>query len=178
MWFDSWNDIARILLLGTASYVTLVLVLRVSGKRTLSQLNAFDFIVTVAIGSTLATIFLNSDVSWSEGVVALALLVGLQFVVAWTLSRRERLRGVVTAQPDVLLRNGVLLHDALRRSRLSESEVIQAVRNSGSGDLSDIAAVVLETNGKLSVISVAKMGNGSALAGVNGAGKHGVDEKR
>ena len=80
MWFDSWSDVLRTLLLGGAAYVTLVLVLRVSGRRTLSQLNAFDFVVTVALGSTLATILLSSDVAWAEGATALILLAALQFV--------------------------------------------------------------------------------------------------
>lgn len=56
MWFDSWSDILRIILVGAASYTTLVAILRLSGKRTLGQLNVFDFVVTVALGSTLATI--------------------------------------------------------------------------------------------------------------------------
>ena len=90
MWFDRWSDLARVLLVGSASYATLVVVLRASGKRTLAKLNAFDLVVTVAIGSTLATAFLNSDVSWSEGVVALCVLALLQFVVATVTASTRR----------------------------------------------------------------------------------------
>jgi uncharacterized membrane protein YcaP (DUF421 family) len=72
MWFDSWSDILRVVLAGSAAYAWLVALLRVSGKRTLAKLNAFDLVVTVAFGSTLATILLSSDVSWSEGAAALA----------------------------------------------------------------------------------------------------------
>lgn len=169
MWFDSWSDIVRILLLGTAAYVTLIIALRLTGKRTLSQLNAFDFVVTVALGSTLSTIFLSSSVSWADGATALGLLVALQFVVAWASSRRERLRRVVTAEPRLLLRDGAIRFDALKACRMTESEVRQAVRSTGSGDLSRIAAVVLETNGKLSVVPRSQEGNGSALDGVKGA---------
>lgn len=164
MWFDSWSDIARTLLVGGAAYLALMLVLRVSGKRTLSQLNAFDFVVTVALGSTLATVLLSSDVSWAEGVVALALLAGLQFVIAWVTTRWQPLRKIVTSSPQVLLRDGVVDPGALRKARLSEAEVRQAVRSSGTGDLSDVAMVVLETNGKISVIPASKRGNGSALS--------------
>jgi hypothetical protein len=78
MWFDSWSDIARILAVGAAAYLALVVLLRISGKRTLARLNAFDWVVSVAFGSPLATILLSSDVSWSEGVVALILLAALQ----------------------------------------------------------------------------------------------------
>jgi uncharacterized membrane protein YcaP (DUF421 family) len=171
MWFDTWSDVLRILIIGTASYVTLVLLLLGFGKRTLGQLNAFDFIVTVALGSTLATILLNSSVSWSEGLAALVVLAFLQFLVAWVSARRPRLRSALTSEPVLLLRDGRMLTDVLRGNRLTESEVLQAVRGSGSGDVSDIAAVVLETNGKLSVITKSKFGSGSALQGVQETAK-------
>jgi uncharacterized membrane protein YcaP (DUF421 family) len=169
MWFDSWADILRILLVGSAAYATLVVVLRASGKRTLGQLNAFDFVVTVALGSILATILLSTDVSWTEGAAAFVLVAALQFVVAWISARWPRARGAFTARPVLLLVDGELRRDALRANRLTESEIRQAVRGSGSGDLSSIAAVVLETNGKLSVIPSTKIGNRSALDGVAGA---------
>jgi uncharacterized membrane protein YcaP (DUF421 family) len=168
MWFDSWADVLRILIVGSAAYATLVIVLRVSGKRTLGQLNAFDFVVTVALGSILATILLSSDVSWAEGAVAFALVAALQYIVAWISSRWPGARGTFTSRPVLLLKDGQVLHDALQANRLTESEIRQAVRGTGSGDLSSIAAVVLETNGKLSVIPTSKMGNASALNGVAG----------
>ena len=169
MWFDSWSDIARVLAVGTAAYATVVVVLRLSGKRTLSKLNAFDLVVSVALGSTLATILLNSDVSWAEGATALALLAALQFVVAWTTTRLPGGRSVVTARPTLLLDDGRLLHDALRQQRVTEDEIRQAVRATGSGDLGDIAAVVLESDGSMSVISAAQAGDRSALDGVRRA---------
>ncbi|MGY2744449.1 DUF421 domain-containing protein [Pseudarthrobacter albicanus] len=169
MWFDSWADILRVLIIGSVSYAALVVVLRVSGKRTLGQLNAFDFIVTVALGSTLATILLSSDVAFFEGLTALALLAGLQFVVAWVSSHVPGARSAVTSKPVALVVFGELQHAQLRRNRLSESEVLQAVRGTGSGDLADIAAVVLETNGTISVIPKSKLGDGPALDSVHHA---------
>lgn len=169
MWFDSVNDLLRILLVGAAAYAVLVVVLRVSGKRTLGQLNAFDFVVTVSLGSTLATILLSSEVSFAEGITALALLAALQFLVAWISSRWPAARRVLTAEPAILLANGVVRHEALRRNRLTESELRQAVRMQGTGDLSDVKAAVLETNGKLSIITYAKYGSGSALQGIGGS---------
>ena len=82
MWFDSWSDLVRVAVIGASAYVTVVVVLRLSGKRTLAKLNAFDLVVTVALGSTLATILLSSDVSWAEGALALAMLALLQSLVA------------------------------------------------------------------------------------------------
>lgn len=167
MWFDSWSDLAGVALVGTATYVVLIVVLRVSGKRTLSQLNAFDFVVTVALGSMVATIILSAEVSLAEGVTALVLLAALQFAVAGISSRWKRLRRVVTAGPTLLLLHGRMDSDALRRHRLSESEVLQAIRTSGRGDVNAIAAVVLESSGALSVVSEDHMGDASALGDVD-----------
>lgn len=163
MWFTTWSDLVRVLLVGSAAYVCLVLILRVSGKRTLAKLNAFDLVVTVALGSTLATILLSSDVSWAEGTVALILLAALQYFAALVSSRRPRSRTVLTARPTVLVDHGVVLDTALREQRVSPGEINQAVRASGVGDLGRIAAVVLETDGSLSVISREQFGDGSAL---------------
>ena len=59
MLFDDWRSLGRVLLVGTAVYISLVAILRISGKRTLTKFNAFDFVVTVALGSTLATVLLS-----------------------------------------------------------------------------------------------------------------------
>src|ERR671929_1866683 len=119
MWFDDWSDLGRVLAVGAAAYGALVVLLRISGKRTLAKLNAFDWVVSVALGSTLATILLSSDVSWTEGITALALLAVLQFAVAWTTTHLPRGRSVVTARPTLLLEDGRVLSEALRAQRMT-----------------------------------------------------------
>lgn len=168
MWFNSWIDVGRVALVGSAAYALLVLVLRLSGKRTLSQLNAFDFVVTVALGSTLATILLSKDVALVEGVAALALLAGLQYLVAIVSSRWPVTRVAITSRPTLLLFEGRVRSDALRRHRLTVSELRQALRMQGVGDVAQVKAVVLETNGTMSIITEGKYGDGSALEDVTG----------
>lgn len=143
MWFSTWPDLARIVLVGAAAYVTLVVILRTSGKRTLAKLNAFDLVVTVALGSTLATIFLDKNVTWAHGAVALATLALLQFLVA-AFTTRLGGRAVVTASPTLLVQQGQILWPAVRAQRVTETEVWQAVRSSGIGDIAMVAAAVLE----------------------------------
>ncbi|SFB50314.1 Protein of unknown function [Amycolatopsis marina] len=166
MFFDSWGGLGRVVLVGIPAYVLLVIVLRLSGKRTLAKMNAFDLVVTVALGSTLATVLLTADVALAEGVLALALLVAAQFVVAWLGVRVPAIRGAVRSDPTLLLWQGRLRPDALREQRVSETEVLQAIRSHGIGGLDQVAAVVLETNGKLSVIPIAKAGTLDALNNV------------
>lgn len=163
MFFDNAFGLLRVVVIGPLAYVALVTVLRVAGKRTLSQLNAFDYVVTVALGSTLATAILSKDVAFWEGMLGFVTLALLQFVIAWTSLRWGWIERMVKADPSVLLRDGQF-HDAtLRRERVSRDEVRAAVRGHGFGNLAQVAAVVLETDGKISVIGKDKAGSGDAL---------------
>ena len=169
MFFDDASGLIRVLIVGSGAYIWLIGLLRVSGKRTLAQLNAFDFIVTVAFGSTLATVALSSSVAWVEGALALALLAALQFVVAWAAVHMSWFRRVVTSAPTVLVRDGRPVHSALVSQRISEESLNQIVRSAGIGGLELVAAVVLESNGKISVVPDSQLGSGSVIPGEGGA---------
>nr|WP_312359900.1 YetF domain-containing protein [Stutzerimonas balearica] len=153
MFFSSATTLIRTLVVGVLAYVSLVLLLRVSGRRTLSKMNAFDLVVTVALGSTFATILLSRDVSLAQGVLALASLIALQYAVTWSSVRVAWVRKLVTGEPALLFYRGRFLGEALRKARVTEAELRAAVRASGSASLEGIEAVVLETDGSFSVIS-------------------------
>ncbi len=152
MLFDSWADLGRILATGVLAYVALVFLLRISGKRTLSKMNAFDFVVTVALGSTIAATILSADTSLAEGVLALALLIALQAFITWGSVRSERFQALIKSQPRLLLFRGRFLDDALQQERVTTEEVRAAIRSSGISRVEDVAGVVLETDGTLTVV--------------------------
>ncbi|MFZ5720627.1 MAG: DUF421 domain-containing protein [Pseudomonadota bacterium] len=153
MLFHDWSGIYRTVIVGVLAYVGLVLLLRISGKRTLTKLNAFDLVVTVALGSTLATILLTEKVALAEGLAAFATLIGLQFLVTWTSVRLGVVRRLVRSEPSLLLRDGELLRGAMSRERITEDEIRSAIRSAGIEDPSRVSAVVLEADGELSVIA-------------------------
>jgi uncharacterized membrane protein YcaP (DUF421 family) len=150
--FESWGGILRVLVTGTLAYGALVVLLRISGKRTLSKMNAFDFVVTVALGSTLATILLNKQMPVLEGVAALALLIALQFVITWLSVRSDWVKHIAKSEPSLLLRDGILLNEAMHRERVTAEEIDAAIRESGAEDRKSVSCVVLESDGSLSVI--------------------------
>ncbi len=152
MFFDNWGGLVRVVVVGVCAYVALLLLLRASGKRTLAKLNAFDFVVTVALGSTLATVLLSSDVALTEGVLAMAVLVTMQFLVAWLSVRSRRVEGLVKSEPTLIYRSG-FLHAPMRRMRVTEDEIRQAARAAGHAGLDEVSAVVLENDGSLSILS-------------------------
>jgi len=152
VFFDDVQNLIRIVVVGIAAYIGLVFILRITGKRTLSKMNAFDMVVTVAFGSTLATVLLNKDVTLAEGLVAFALLAGLQLAVTATSVRSERLQRLVKATPTLLVYRGDFLHRALLAERVTTEEIYAAVRAAGIVDLADVDAVVLETDSSFSVL--------------------------
>ena len=111
----------------------LILLLRVSGKRTLSKWNAFDFVVTIALGSTLATALLSKQTTLAQGVLAFVLLVGLQFVITWLSVRSGIVRRWMKSEPALLLFEGQMLRDALHREHVTEGGLGEALRHSGVG---------------------------------------------
>lgn len=168
MWWSEWPSIWHIVLVGAAAYVSLVMLLRTTGKRTLGKLNAFDLVATIALGSVLATAVTSPDQPWAVAVVGMLVLVGAQFVVAQVTTWLPQGRWFVTAQPTLVVRHGEILNDALHRARLTRGELDQAVRSAGVGSVHDLGAVVLETDGSLSVVPTSAVADGSCLAGVTG----------
>jgi uncharacterized membrane protein YcaP (DUF421 family) len=152
MFFNGWYALGRVLLVGVLAYAALVLLLRISGNRTLSKLNAFDLVVTVSLGSTLATVLLSKDISLSEGALAFAILIGLQFLVTWSSVRAGWFSRLVKSEPVLLFHRGRFLSQAMRRARIVEPEVLSVLRTQGVARLEEVEAVVLETDGSLSVI--------------------------
>lgn len=151
MFFNGWEALARTILVGLLAYLALVALLRISGKRSLSKMNAFDLVVTVALGSTLATILLSKDIALAEGIVAFALLIGLQWVITWLSVRSQTVARLVKAEPTLLLHRGRFLPLAMKRERIMEVEVLAALRNEGIAAIEQAEAVVLETDGSFSV---------------------------
>ena len=163
MLFDSWHGLMRVLVVGILAYAGVIAILRTSGKRTLAKMNAFDLVVTVALGSTLASTLLSKDVALFEGLLALVVLALLQFVIAWGSVRWRWVEEIAKSKPRRLLTNGVIDAAALREERVTREELLAAVRSGSFGGLEAIAAVVLETDGSFSVIPCTQLASGSAL---------------
>ena len=151
VFFDSWAGIGRILVTGTLAYLALIVMLRTSGKRTLGKFNAFDFVVTICLGSMLATIILTKSVPLVEGIVGLALLIFLQFVINWLSVRSRRVETLIKSSPVLLVHRGTYQEAVLRNERVTREEITAALHASGEPELSAFHSVVLETDGTLNV---------------------------
>lgn len=143
----------RTLVAAPLLYMVVVGFIRVSGKRSTSQMNNFDWIVTVAMGSLVASGIISENVGVLESMFAIALLLLAQYLLTWSVIRSDALATVVKASPRLLLFRGEILPDALRAERISRRELLSAIRDEGLPNLDDVTAVVLETDGTFSVIA-------------------------
>jgi uncharacterized membrane protein YcaP (DUF421 family) len=153
-WFGtSWAAVGFVVASTVATYLTVLVAVRLAGRRTVAQLSAFDLIVTVALGTLLASTIVSPDPSYVQASVGIATLLTLQVVVAALRRRSGFLRRVLEFEPEVVLRDGRLqLPSSLLSSQLSEGELRSRLREVGVFDLADVALVVLEPTGRISVL--------------------------
>lgn len=152
IWFESWSSLLRVIYITSAAYVSMIILLRISGKRTLSKMNAFDFVVTIALGSTLASVALNESIPLANGLTAIGLFIGFQFMFTWMSVRIKKLKNIITSQPSLIFYKGEFLHQAMKRERITIEEIHSAARKNNISSLGDIEMVILETTGDLAVI--------------------------
>jgi uncharacterized membrane protein YcaP (DUF421 family) len=176
--YDGWYSLWRTTVLGMLGYASVVFLLRISGRRTLSKMNAFDLVVTVALGSVLATVMLNKNVTLAQGALAFALLIGMQYLVTWSSVRTRWVRQVVTGEPALLFFRGDYLPIAMRKARVTEDEVRAAIRAAGKAELAQVEAVVLETDGSFSVVGGEAPNGISSLEGVKVPGPGSTEKIR
>ena len=133
-------------------YVLIVVMVRLVGKRTTSELNNFDWIINVTIGSLAASGILLKNVATADAIAAIAVLAACQFVTTMVVQRSRKAADVVKAEPTLLTHKGRYLREAMERTRISEEEIRAALRQKGITENAGANWVVLETNGQLSVI--------------------------
>lgn len=152
LFFDSWESIVRTALITVMSYTLLIILLRSFGKRTLSKMNAFDFIITIALGSTLATVMLSKDVALADGATAFFLLILLQYTITYISVRSKRFSHIIKSSPTLLVYKGKLLYDFMEKERIATDEIAAVIREKGLASIHEAEAVILETDGTLSVL--------------------------
>lgn len=149
--WDGWEPLVRTAIAGPLGFLGVVAMLRISGKRALSKLNMFDFVITVAMGTILGAYF-TGTVALIHGVFAFGVLLAVQYATTLTASRSEAAASLLMAEPTLLFHQGHFVRRAMQRERVTESSLRGQVRDSSIGSLDLVAAMVLETDGTVSVI--------------------------
>lgn len=165
---DGWAPIARTVVVTSATYVALVVMVRASGQRTLARMTTFDFILAVTLGSAFGRVVTATEVGAIDAIVALAVLITIQWLIVLLRARVPVAARLLNPRPSLLYHDGQLQHAALRRHRLTENDVLVNLREQGLGSLEEAHTIVLEPDGGFSIITADKMGDGTAIAQLRG----------
>ncbi|MBG6233580.1 uncharacterized membrane protein YcaP (DUF421 family) [Pedobacter sp. CAN_A7] len=149
--FKNWESLWHVGVCAILAYFILFLFIRISGKRTLAKLTAFDFVVTITLGSTLSSMILGK-VTLTEGAVALAIIICLQYLLAWTARESKTMEKVINSSPTIVFFRGEFLEDAMKKEVLTREEIYAEIRKFRMLDVDQVEAVVMELNGELTVI--------------------------
>ncbi len=160
VFFRDWKSIGHVAITTIIAFVILFFFVRISGKRTLAKLNAFDFVVTVALGSTLSYMML-AIVPIIEGAIVLFLIIALQYIFAWTARSSKKIEKLINAVPTLIFYDGEFIEHAMSKEAVTKGEIFSMIRNSGIDQIDDVKAVVMELNGVITVVRKSK-GNGKS----------------
>jgi uncharacterized membrane protein YcaP (DUF421 family) len=151
-WFEITSEtILAIIISFMGIYIAVILFTRFFGKRSFSKMSSFDFAMTVAIGSIIATTVLSSSVSLPEGVIGLLTVYILQLGAAY-FRRYSWFRKLIDNQPLLLMQGKEILYDNLKKARVTEGDLRSKLREANVLRLSQVRAVIFETTGDIVVL--------------------------
>lgn len=134
-------------------YGLLIVALRLTGKRQLGQFTPFDFAVLLVVSNAVQNAMIGPDTSLVGGIIGAATLFALNYLVSQLSTRYNILGQELLGTPTLLVNDGHLLTENLRRERVNPDDVLMAMREHGVGDIGDVRQAVLETDGTISIVT-------------------------
>jgi uncharacterized membrane protein YcaP (DUF421 family) len=133
-------------------YAFVVFVMRVLGRRELSSLTAVDLVLLIVLGDAIQQGLTQDDYSVTGAVIAVSTIGAIQVASSYLTFRSKRARKVIDGQPIVVIQDGKLLEDNLKRERLAEDDVAEEMRMQQIGSFDEVQWAILETNGQISFV--------------------------
>lgn len=137
---------------GITSIVVLFILSKVMGRKQVSQLNVFDYIIGISIGSIAAEMTLNNEVDFFEGVFAISIYALFAYLITLLTNKSIMARRLLIGCPTVLIEDGKLNYKALKKSKLDLNDFLQEARIQGYFNLSEIEFAIMEANGQVSFL--------------------------
>ncbi len=133
-------------------YVFLIVLLRISGKRQIGQLAPFDLVLLLVLSNSVQNSMNAGDNSLVGGLISAATLVGVNGVFAFVTYRSKKLEALIEGRPQVVIHNGKIYEDVMKRAKLTHHELNAALRDAGCACASDVHMAILENTGAISVV--------------------------
>ncbi len=143
-----WEFIVR----GCIVYVFLLVLIRITGKRQVGQLAPFDLILLLVLSNAVQNAMNGGDNSVGGGLISAVTLVLLNYTIGYATYRSKKLEAIVEGRPDIIIHNGQLYTDVMKRAKLTHHELDAALRQAGCCNVNEVHMAVLENNGAISVV--------------------------
>ncbi|RYH01351.1 DUF421 domain-containing protein [Salipiger sp. IMCC34102] len=153
MLFDNEGALWQVPASAIVGFAVLLLLLRISGKRTVAKFNMYDLILTFTVGSILSSFIVLESVQFVDALLGLASVIAVDYVISWAVMRSDRVRSWVKANPTLLVFNGDMQRANMRKERIVEDEVLMFMRQKGIDRISRVKAMILEPAGDISVFT-------------------------
>lgn len=150
-------DMLKVLILSVASFAVLFVLTKLMGYRQISEMSFFDYVVGITIGSVAAEMATNIDTQWWRGIIAMSVYALFEILLPWISRKSVRARSFISGKPVVLIKNGQIDKNALKKAHLDINDLLSSARGQGYFSLSDIDGAIMETSGKVSFLPTPQM---------------------
>lgn len=150
------TTILDIILRSFVSIVVLFIITELMGKKQISQLNMFDYIIGISIGSIAASLSVDNSINYADGIMAIIVYGVMATAISFLTTKFIKFRRFFTGTPSILMKNGKFIYSNLKKSRLDINDFLQVARENGYYDVSQVNYAILEPSGKVSFLLKAK----------------------
>jgi len=135
-------------------YFFMLFLLRISGKRQIGQLAPFDLVLLLVLSNAVQNAMNAGDNSLLAGIILASTLILLNYLTGWATFKSKRLEALVEGRPEILIHNGKLFENVMKRQKITHHELNAALRDAGCASMSEVHFAVLENNGNITVHSL------------------------
>lgn len=147
-----YQTMGSVFIRSVVTIVVLFLLAKVMGKKQISQLNLFDYIVGITIGSVAADISLDLNKSFLDGVICMLVFGLTGALVSYVTLKSIKLRRFFTGTPSIIIENGKIIEEGLKKVKFDINDLMEELRGAGYFNIDEVAYAVMETNGKISFL--------------------------
>ena len=148
----NYSEIIQTIYRSLISLITLFLITRLIGKKQVSQLSLFDYVIGISIGNFAAEMIINLESNEIYGILAVVIFGVIAYLVSILTMKSIKLRRFLTSEPTILIQNGKIVKEGLKKVRFDLNDLLEVLRCKGYFDVSQIEYALMEANGEVSIL--------------------------
>ncbi len=134
------------------SFLVLFTLARILGKKQISHLTFFDYVIGIVIGDMASTLALDTDMKIRNGLIGIVIYTLFSIIIAYGAIKSFKFRDLVESSPSILVKNGKVMEKSLFKHKMTYDDLLNGLREKGAFNLSEVEMAILETNGQISVM--------------------------